>query len=1091
MLSDLIARLNTAYSSTNLGGATNQSESVLPTGLADVFQAALGGGLTAQFGGLAGDRLSARVLLPEQAAAPLRIEDASTGMALDVLLRDARKVAAQVADGYVVYPNAHASGADLLHRPLPGGIEDFLSFQKKPRVSSISYQVDLRQGVAGLRLVENTLEMLDAGGAPRLRVAPPFLVGADGARTDAMLAIAGCAVDKSAAPPWGRRVTAPGAASCTLRVSWRADVVVYPAVLDPRWTTTTTMKAKRQNHTATLLSTGKVLVVGGTDGTNALNTAELFDPATGTWTATPTFTGGRQLHTAVQLGTNANATTSGKVLIAGGWNGGTTTTGAAVNTALLYNVTAGTWSAATVLNAIRAMHTATVLPNGQVLVAGGMSDTATVLNTAALYDPTTGTGTWTATGTMAIKARFHTATLMPTTGPFANKVVVVGGNTGGTTSTAVVQLFSGTTWTSTGIAQLAAAREGHTASLLANGNILLTGGKAGATLQNTTLLFNAATAPGTWASAGTMNATHAGHTATVLSTSVLSSGQVLVAGGAPTTTNSAELWNGTTTWTATTALPSVIAGHTATLLSNKLILVAGGTSAAGASAAQLYDPSFALTCTTNSQCASGFCASGVCCDTACNGACVACNLAGKVGTCSAVAAGTTCNDSNACTTGETCQAGVCGAGTAVTCSAADTCHTVGACVPATGCPAPVAKADNTACNDSNACTTGETCHAGVCNAGTAVTCTTDQCHTVGACVPATGCPAAVAKANGTTCNDANACTTGETCQAGTCGSGAAVTCTGADACHTVGACVPATGCPAAVAKANGATCNDANACTTGETCQSGVCGSGTAVTCTTDQCHTIGACVPATGCPAAVAKANGAACNDANACTTGEACQAGVCSGGNLKVCTASDQCHVAGTCAPATGLCSNPAAANGTTCSDGKTCTTADGCTNGVCSGTLACAPPSGADNCQVGSCAGNGTCSFTFANEGGPCNDGNSCTTGETCQLGTLPGNDADYMPGSGFVSRRRNLQRVRAHPAAPDTRFDRLVEAGWEWHGFERGWAQSNHRRQRCDGSRPVRKWHEVRWYRLHDHIGVARRKHARCRRRHDDGLGERQR
>ena len=54
-------------------------------------------------------------------------------------------------------------------------------------------------------LVENTLEMLDAGGAPRLRVAPPFLVGADGARTDAMLAIAGCAVDKSAAAPWGRR----------------------------------------------------------------------------------------------------------------------------------------------------------------------------------------------------------------------------------------------------------------------------------------------------------------------------------------------------------------------------------------------------------------------------------------------------------------------------------------------------------------------------------------------------------------------------------------------------------------------------------------------------------------------------------------------------------------------------------------------------------------------------------------------------------------------------------------------------------------------------------------------------------------------
>jgi hypothetical protein len=55
--------------------------------------------------------------------------------------------------------------------------------------------------VKGLRLVANTLEMLDGGGAPRLRVAPPYLVGADGIQTDATLAVEGCAVDTTLRRP--------------------------------------------------------------------------------------------------------------------------------------------------------------------------------------------------------------------------------------------------------------------------------------------------------------------------------------------------------------------------------------------------------------------------------------------------------------------------------------------------------------------------------------------------------------------------------------------------------------------------------------------------------------------------------------------------------------------------------------------------------------------------------------------------------------------------------------------------------------------------------------------------------------------------
>ena len=79
---------------------------------------------------------------------------------------------------------------------------------------------------------------------------------------------------------------------------------------------------------------------------------------------------------------------------------------------------------------------------------------------------------------------------------------------------------------------------------------------------------------------------------------------------------------------------------------------------------------------------------------------------------------------------------------------------------------------------------------------------------------------------------------------------------------------------------------------------------------------------------------NGAACNDGNRCTTIDACQAGACVGGNPVVCSALDQCHVAGVCNPATGRCSDPAAPDDTPCDDGDSCTRIDVCESGACTG-------------------------------------------------------------------------------------------------------------------------------------------------------------
>ena len=733
----------------------------------------------------------AKVTLPDRSTEPLRVEDGTTGMVIGITPRDVNNVVAQSGDGYFVYPHAHTSGGALLHRALADGAEDFVSFETRPAVPEVVYDLTLGQGVSGLRLVEGTLEMLDEDGAPQLRAAPPFIAGADGVKTDATMVVEGCAVDTDPAAPWGRDVTPPGADSCTLRVRWPDDHVVYPAVLDPRWTTTGSMTTTRQGHTATLLSTGNVLVVGGTsNGTTALASAELYNQSTGTWAATASMTGARTLHTATQLKTNSNSTTSGMVLVAGGLNGSTSQ-----NTAQLYSPTAGTWTAAANLNAARHGQAAVLLASGNVLLAGGLNGT-TVLNTATIYNPSSGTGTWTATGNMPQAVKFHTATRLnvSSNGTLNNKVLVVGGNSG-TASVANVQLFDGTsTWSS--LTALSSTREGHTATALTNGNVLVAGGKSGSTILNTTQLFNAASGSGSWSSAGTLTTARQLHAALLLPSSLVESGQVLLAGGnnGTSTLGTAELWNGTTTWTATSALPTAVQAETVTLLQNNMVLIAGGVNGSTTVAtADLYDASFSLACTSNSQCATGFCVSGVCCDTACNGGCGVCNLTGHVGTCSAASNGTVCRAaSGACDVAETCN------GTTLTC------------------PTDAVAALGTVCRAANGvCDVAETCN------GTTKACPADGF------APAT----TVCRASTGTCDAAETCTgTSSACPADGFAPATTVCRPAAGGCDVAETCTGTSSiCPPDTLAASGSVCRPAESiCDVAETC------TGTSSACPTD-----------------------------------------------------------------------------------------------------------------------------------------------------------------------------------------------------------------------------------------------------------------
>jgi hypothetical protein len=217
--------------------------------------------------------------------------------------------------------------------------------------------------------------------------------------------------------------------------------------------------------------------------------------------------------------------------------------------------------------------------------------------------------------------------------------------------------------------------------------------------------------------------------------------------------------------------------------------------------------------------------------------------------------------------------------------------------------------------------------------------------------------------NGNACNDNNACTLTDSCQSGICTGSTVVVCSATDACHDAGTCAPATGVCSNPAKANGSPCTDANACTQADTCQAGSCAPGSPVVCAPlDQCHDAGLCNPANGACGNPNGPDGRTCSDGDACTQTDACQSGLCAGASPVVCTAIDACHDIGTCSSATGVCSNPAAADGTPCDDANDCTANDACTAGACAGEGPGAPGEVAADVLLSQSAGVTTISWSM---------------------------------------------------------------------------------------------------------------------------------
>lgn len=347
------------------------------------------------------------------------------------------------------------------------------------------------------------------------------------------------------------------------------------------WQTTGQMTVARSGHTATLLPNGKVLISGGqADLLNGarlpIGSAELYDPITGTWSGTGSLAAPRSNHTATLL-------PNGSVLVVGGTAGNGQT---ALGSAEIYDPATSLWSATGSLNTSRWGHTATLLVDGRVLVTGGDSnDSATA--SAEIYDPAS--GQWTVTANLSARRMLHTATLLQN-----GKVLVAAGFgwPNGATSAASAEIYDPSTglWSTTGAP--ISIRSSSTATLLSNGKVLLTGG-VGAT--NTPLsnveIFDPTS--GTWTTTGPLNVPRTGHTSILMP-----NGYVAVIGGGggngQTPLGSGEIYSPSTgLWTLLSGSLATPRGtHDATLLPSGRVLITGGTVTSGTSivtsTAELY-----------------------------------------------------------------------------------------------------------------------------------------------------------------------------------------------------------------------------------------------------------------------------------------------------------------------------------------------------------------------------------------------------------------------------------------------------------------------------------------------------------------------
>ena len=677
----------------------------------------------------------------------------------------------------------------------------------------------------------------------------------------------------------------------------------------------------------------------------------LVDPG---WETTGKMTAARSRHT-------ANLLLNGKVLVAGGAPG--------LDSCELYDEATGTWTATGKMNDRRYNHSATLLKSGHVLVAGGRTVTA-LLGTAELYDPST--GKWAAQGSLLQARSHHTATRL-----VSGAVLVAGGTSCATSCpTALAELFDEQTgkWVSTG--SLKVSRRGHTASIDGVGRVVVVGGSTPGGDSKSVERYD----KGIWSTMASMVEARVNHSA-----SWLSCGLVIAGGqGKTPVLDSTEIFG--QPWIKTASMKHARHSHSATVIKSGKLLVAGGGGVGNKS--EIFDPKSKTWSSVVSLLAKRAHHTATLLTTG------RVLVAGGTGLSSAEiynhTTGLSCTSNAQCASGN-CVDGVCCqsacTGTCMECVAQSGSQgTLGQCVPVA-----VSKPD---LNAKATCTAPMACSGvGVCKKANGQTCTAGGECATGLCADGRCCPSACQD----TCKSCGLPGSQGICSnipAGVPDPLAKVTCTSTTLCDGQGSCK----------KAPGQTCSAPGQCASGH-CVDGYCCSSSC----TASCMSCGApgkqgacspipsglpdAYPANTCSGAKAcdgagtckKANGQACNGGGECATGQ-CIGGRC----CQSCSAPGQCF--------SGHCVDGYCCNSSCTASCMSCGVAgqqgacspippgvpDAYPANACSGAKAC---DGAGTCK----AANGLACASGAQCGsGHCVDGHCCHSAckETCRSCGLAG-------------------------------------------------------------------------------------------------------
>jgi hypothetical protein len=343
-----------------------------------------------------------------------------------------------------------------------------------------------------------------------------------------------------------------------------SENIAEAEIFDPEtgsFSSTGKLAVGRFLHTATLLGDGRVLVVGGFARGGTTTSAEIFNPGTGLWSTVGNLQIARNAHTATLL-------ENGTVLVAGGedWYSTPTSSAEIFNPATLSFTTTGSLSYA------RSYHTASVV-DGVVVMIGGLGPNGAIVGSSEFYF---GSG-FSIISQLNVPRYGHTATVTPN-----GDILVTGGGAVGADGTASVELCKPYTGCNT-ITSMIDGRIYHTATMLDNGNVLVAGGvrfvSPAASLSSSELYDPQFLTP----VSGKLPTKLSRHTGTLITTGT-DSGEVLLAGGESAnsvSTATSLTWLFDPTSSKLVSGPSMVEArldHTATTLSDGRILMYGGTS---------------------------------------------------------------------------------------------------------------------------------------------------------------------------------------------------------------------------------------------------------------------------------------------------------------------------------------------------------------------------------------------------------------------------------------------------------------------------------------------------------------------------------